>query len=237
MGLFYGSLYYNLSGGTDSTAYTNRMSLLFFSLMFMVLGHQQAIPALFEDRLVFYRERGANAYGALPYWFSSWFLQMPLIAINVLLFAAIVYHMADLNGDSGDFSFFYGVLYMTSITGLFVAQLIAGMAPTAQSAISLFPVALFFAVAFAGYIVYIPQFDYWLREWAPYGSFMRWGFQALVLNEFDGNGDLPSHQKYINALGFDDYSKEYCAPIILVFTAVFCTLLLLALKYINFEER
>jgi ABC-type multidrug transport system ATPase subunit len=235
MSLFYGTIFYQLKGGTSSSCYTNRLSLIFFCLMFMVLGHQQAIPQLFEARLVFYRERGARAYGALPYWFSSWFLQVPLILLNVLVFSALVYSLCGLK--DGGYGYFFIVLYMTSLTGLFMAQLIASMAPTAQSAISLFPVALFFSVAFAGYIVYIPQFDQWLRVWAPYGSFMRWAFQGLVLNEFDGNNDLPYENEYIDNLGFDTYTKEQCAPIIIIFTAIFCWFLLLALKFINFEER
>jgi len=205
--------------------------------MFMILGHQQAIPALFEDRLVFYRERGARAYGAFPYWISCWFLQVPLILLNVLVFSAIVYSMSGFTDASGCYGYFFGVLYMTSLTGLFMAQLIAALAPTSQSAISLFPVALFFSVAFAGYIVYIPQFDPWLRAWAPYGSFMRWAFQGLVLNEFADNSALPYHQIYINNLGFDTYSKEQCAPLVIIFTLIFSVLELVALKYINFEER
>jgi hypothetical protein len=27
--------------------------------------------SVFDDRLLFYRERGAGVYGSLPYWFSS----------------------------------------------------------------------------------------------------------------------------------------------------------------------
>lgn len=237
MGLFYGSIFYHLKNGTATDDYTNRLSLLFFCLMFIVLGHQQAIPALFEDRLVFYRERGARAYGALPYWFSSWFLQIPLIFVNVLVFSAIVYGMANLSNCGGCYGFFFGTLFLCSVTGLFMAQVIASLAPSAQAAISLFPVALFFTVAFAGYIVYIPEFDKWLRVWAPYGSFMRWGFQALVLNELADNGDLPDGQSYIDNLGFESYSKNHCISIIPVFSIAFALVLLCTLKYINFEKR
>lgn len=237
MSMFYGSIFWKLEVGTNSTCYTNRLSLLFFCLMFMILGHQQAIPALFEDRLVFYRERGARAYGALPYWFSSWFLQLPLIFINTLVFSSIVYSMSDLNPREGGFSYFWGQMFLTSCTGLFMAQLIASLAPSAQAAISLFPVALFFVVAFAGYIVYIPEFSYWLRCWAPYGSFMRWGFQGLVLNEFSNNDALPLSQQYIDNLAFNTFNMDYCQPVIFVFTATFATMVLCTLKFINFEER
>lgn len=237
MGLFYGSIFYQIDTGTDTADYTNRLSLMFFSLMFMVLGHQQAIPSLFEDRLVFYRERGARAYGAIPYWFSSWFLQVPLIFINVLIFSAIVYSMAGFTSASGCFGLFFGALFLSSVTGLFMAQFIASLAPSAQAAISFFPVALFFSVAFAGYIVYLPEFDQWLRCWAPYLSFMRWAFQAMVINEFSDNGSLPLGQEYIDNLGFNTFSKGHCVSMIPVFTMFFASALLVSLRHINFEER
>merc|ERR1719223_1642287 len=237
MGLFYGSIFYKISDGSVSSDYTNRLSLMFFCLMFMVLGHQQAIPSLFEDRLVFYRERGARAYGAIPYWFSSWFIQLPLIFINVMIFSAIVYSMAGFTSAPGSFGVFFGTLYMSSVTGLFMAPFIASLAPSAQAAISFFPVALFFSVAFAGYIVYIPEFDRWIRCWAPYLSFMRWGFQAMVINEFQDNGSLPQGQEYINNLGFNTFTKQHCLSMIPCFTMFFSSALLVCLRHINFEER
>lgn len=233
--LLYGTIFYQLGTGTENSCYTNRLSLLFFSIMFMILGHQQAIPALFEDRLVFYRERGARAYGALPYWFSSWFLQIPLVAINVFVFSLIVYYMAGLQSDG--FGLFLGVMILTSWTGLYACQLIAAISPSAQTAISGFPVALFFTITFAGYMIFIPSFPTWLESWAPYISFMRFSFQALVVNEFKDNSDLPYGNAYLDTLGFNDYSAQTCAPIPMVFMIFFASLLLAALKYINFEER
>ena len=36
--LFYGSLFYQLSGGVDPTAYSERLGVLFFTIIFMVMG-------------------------------------------------------------------------------------------------------------------------------------------------------------------------------------------------------
>lgn len=47
-----------------------RVGVIFFSLVFVVLGNQQNIPRIFQDRLLFYRERGAGVYGAWEYWWS-----------------------------------------------------------------------------------------------------------------------------------------------------------------------
>jgi ABC-type multidrug transport system ATPase subunit len=234
VGLFYGTIFYNL----DDTQFTERLSVFFFGLMFMILGHQQAIPALFEDRLVFYRERGAHCYGALPYWVTLWILQVPFAMINVLVFACITYTMCGFTTAEGHFGPYYCALLFCSWTGLFLCQLIASLAPTGQAAINIFPVSLFAAVIFAGYIIFIPEFPTWLEAWGPYVSFMRFGFQAMVLNELVGNPDLSAYSnQFIEDLGFDDFSREECLSIIPVFFLTFCFGILLALKYVNWEER
>lgn len=64
--------------------------------------------------------------------------------------------------------------------------------------------------------MYIPEFPVFLRAWAPYISFLRFAFQALALNELEDNSKLPYGQQYIDTLGFDDFSKGQCIPIMLV---------------------
>ena len=104
----------------------------------MVIGHQQQVPQLFESRLLYYRERGAHAYGAFPFWISSWFLELPQVLINTLIFSAIMYNMSGLSQAEGAYAFFWGVMVLTSTAGLFMAQFIAALAPTAEIAIGIF---------------------------------------------------------------------------------------------------
>jgi ABC-type multidrug transport system permease subunit len=231
--LFYGSIFWKL----DETEASERLAVFFFSLMFMIMGHQQAIPLLFDDRLMFYRERGAKAYGALPYWISSFIFQLPMIILNVLVFCAITYNMCGFTSEDGHFGVYYLVHMLVSITGLFLCQFLAALSVSAQSAIQFFPVALFFTVSFAGYIVFIPTFPTWLRVWAPYISFLRFAFQALVLNEFSGNEDINNGGFYIEQMGFDTYTRDECWPIVIVFTLFFAFATLGALKYVNYEQR
>lgn len=236
--LFYGSIYYQLGGGHDPSNYTNRLGLFFFSLMFMTIGHQQQIPAQLDDRLIFYRERGAKAYGALSYWISCWAIPVPLIFGNVLLFSIILYNMSGLNSHSSDnFGYYYFIMLLSSISGNLIASFVASISPSTQAALSYYPIVLFFSVSFAGFLVYLPQFPEWIGDWAPYISFMRYAFQGLTLNEFHHNGDLPDSGSYISQLGFDTLSKTDCASILFFWMLFYGFIFLLALKYINFEER
>lgn len=66
---------------------------------------------------------------------------------------------------------------------------------------------------------------------------MRYAFQGLVLNEFQTNSGLPNSQNYINELGFNGFNTTQCAGYLFMFVIIYGLVFLVALKYINFEER
>ena len=233
--IFYGTIFLSLKTGTDSTYYFSRMSIFFFSLMFMLMAHQSAIPQMISDRLLFYRERGAHAYGAVPYWISTWITQIPLVSVTTLCFSVVVYWLVGFR--SGAFGFYFYFMFMISLCGLFFSQFLAAVSESSEMALTLTPLFLLVIILFAGFLVAVPNFPDWLGYWGPYISFMRWAFQGLVLNEFENNSDLPLGSQYISNLGFQNQSKGDCAAIIVGFVAGMCSFVLLALKYVNFEKR
>ena len=82
--------------------------------MFMCMGHLDDIAYLINDRLVFYRERGAKAYGALPYWISMVAPQVPVQMINCIMFCAMMYPMAGLRSGSDHWGYFFFFMLMSS---------------------------------------------------------------------------------------------------------------------------
>jgi ABC-type multidrug transport system permease subunit len=235
--LFYGSIYYQIPGGTNPTYYTERMALLFFSLLFMILGHQSIIPALLENRIIFYRERAANLYGELSYWISGLLFHIPLLIVNSILYSTILYNLVGFNSASGSFAYFLLNIILSSTVGLFIAETLSAISPNTQVATSLFPISVFFSCSFAGFIVYIPQFPNWLGSWAPYISFMRYSFQGLALNEFENNSKLPEGKNYISQLGFETLDKWQCLPIVFIFLAFNAFLVVFFYKVFSFESR
>lgn len=158
MSLFWSTIYYKLDTGYDSALYTTREALLYFTLVFMFIGHMQSIPALFENRAIFYRERSAGAYGALPYWISLWLPQIPLIAINTFCFCVIIYFMADLREGAEYFFFYFAVVFLTSVASLFMSFSVAAMISSFPAAMNAFSMSLFCTIMFAGFTVAVSVF-------------------------------------------------------------------------------
>ena len=258
IGLFYGSIFYQLPVGSGSDVLQNRASLFFFSLMFLCLGHAQSVPFLLSDRTIFYHEKQAKLYPTLPYWLSQWLVQVPLVVVNVLLFSICVFCLAGLyddpddsssssssNSDSGNragadaFGVFFYLLMMASLCGYFTVSLIAAVAPSAQAALGLFPLFFFFNLTFAGYVIALPKFPVWLGSWLPYISFMRYAFQGVILNDFQGNDQHFPNEKYWidDYLGFHTLSRDTCMGVLVLIAGGLNLLSWLALELFHYEKR
>jgi hypothetical protein len=149
----------------------------------------------------------------------------------------------------GRFGYFYAIIALCSLCALAFCQLLSITLPSPQTAVAVFPAALFLFIAFAGFIVRLPSLPAWLGSWCPDASFARWAFQGLVINEFEANprisyAGLPAvyytpdpYQTLIESLGFDGVSKWFSLPILLLNIVVFRALTYASLVYVNHEKR
>jgi ABC-type multidrug transport system ATPase subunit/ABC-type multidrug transport system permease subunit len=234
--IFYGTIYYQLPTGTDITDYQNRIAILFFSLLSELMNHQEDIPELHEDRLIFYREQSAQAYTIFAYWISKFLIALPFDFINVFLYSVILYNLVGFRSTNDAFPFFLMIMWITNYISLLICQSLAFFSSNTEIAMSLFPMVLFFVTAFEGFVIYLPEFPDWLG-WAANVSYMRFAYQSLVLNEFQGNDELPLSTYYIDMLGFNTFSKTKCACFLLIFFVFHGLASFLAVKFINFEKR
>lgn len=239
VGFFYGSVYYQLDtgDGCDDNCYTDRMSLLYFSVMLMLMGQMDNISNVIQDRLVYYRERGAKAYSPFAYVVSLVLPNIIVLVFNVLFYSVGMYPLTGLRAGTGHYGYFFYIMLISSYCAMFGAFVVAALAKSTEVALSYFPAYLGFNMVYAGYMVYIPTMDDWQGKWLPYLSFFRFSFQGLVLNEFRNNDDLPDSHDYIDSLGFDFISISGCCVILLLFLCIYAGAFYAAIRYVDFEER
>lgn len=212
------------------------MGLLFFGIMNQIFAHLDIVGIVLNERLVFYRERGAKAYGAFSYWLS---LSLPILFFNLLIlpfFTIFVYFMAGLR--EGHFGNFFLLLLLANYIGFFINCLAASISSSTQVALSLLQVITLFNVFYGGFIVYIPNLAGFEGKWVPYIVFYRYIFQGLVLNEFKDNDDLTRADYYLDSLGFnDEFSMGDCVAITLLYLGLFAITFYLVLRFVDFEKR
>lgn len=66
------------SNGVPNSSVTNVSSLLYFSLMYTMVGNLQAIPYIASQQVIYRRELAAGAYLPTPFWLSQLVTILPL---------------------------------------------------------------------------------------------------------------------------------------------------------------
>jgi ABC-type multidrug transport system permease subunit len=180
--LIIGGIYSN--AGYSQKAIGNRTGLLFLVVLNIsfnaVIGVLNAFP---KEKLIVNRERSNKAYDTLSYFFAKFVVELPLNLLPSVIFCLILYYMVDLN--PAVFGQFIGIVAFTALTGIALGLVISALVPTVEIALALGPPAVIIALLFGGFYINLSSLPE-VANLIPYLSFLRWGFEALCVNEFAG---------------------------------------------------
>lgn len=163
----------------------NISGCLFFSVMNMTVNAIQNVVLIFPDeRPIFLREVNNNMYSASPYFWAKIISELPFSILTPAIFAVIVYYPYGLNPMFEFFVNFVVILILVYNASTGYALLISCSIANKQIAVTLTPVLIIPFMLFAGFFVSqenIPKFLYPFE----YLSIYKYGYQALMCNEFD----------------------------------------------------
>jgi len=207
MGLIIGSLYWQLP--FNQAGARNRVSLIYFCIVFAGLAAISSIPGVIMLRAVFYREK-PTFLRPFAYFVGMVLSEFPFLLVNAFLYCSIVYFMAGLNlNDFGIHYVYFVIGYCSTVaTCVAFAQFTAVISPTGEIANTIVGVSLSIFSLFAGFIIpksTIPW--YWI--WLHYISFFSYPLQALSINEMDGN-HLFSCPNNLGAVVVQSTGYVYC---------------------------
>ncbi|KAG6582855.1 ATP-binding Cassette (ABC) Superfamily [Phytophthora cinnamomi] len=196
MGLLYASTFYQF----DETNSQLVMGIIFNAVMFVSLGQQAQIPMFMAARAVFYKQRRANFFRTVSFVLSNSVSQVPVAAIESLVFGSIIYWMCGYVSTIEAYLVFELMLFVTNLafTAWFFFLSCASPDLNVANPISMVSVLLF--VLFAGFTItkdQIPDYFIWLYWINP----MAWGVRALAVNQY-------SDSKFDTCV-FNDV--DYCA--------------------------
>lgn len=179
-----GSIYFRL--GHTQNAIRDRMGVLFFLTMNTTFSALGSLAMFLTDRGIYAREHRNGMYSAAAYYIGKVIQDVPIgIAVNTL-FNLIVYVLVGLQPTLGKFLVFDLVCSLVMLDSyamcLFMSNLSKDYA-VANVVASL--VLVLFLLPTGGMLISLESIPVVWR-WIKYISFVRYGFGALVMNEFDG---------------------------------------------------
>lgn len=155
---------------------------------------QNVILIFPDERPVFLREVNNNMYKVGPYFWAKISSELPFSIMMPSTFGCIVYFTVGLNPTAGHFFVFLLTLILIYNASSGYSLIISATFANKQVAVTLTPVLIVPFMLFAGFFVAASSIPYWLREF-EYLSIFKYGYQALMRNEFNNNRRFPCATK------------------------------------------
>ncbi|KAJ7974936.1 pleiotropic drug resistance protein 2 [Quillaja saponaria] len=198
----------------------------------------QAVVAI--ERTVFYRERAADMYSALPYAFAQVVIETIYIAIQTFIYSLILFSMIGFHWQVGKFLLFYYFILMCFLYFTLYGMMTVALTPNHQFA----AITMSFLL-FSGFLVPRTQIPIWWR-WFYWACPVAWTIYGLVTSQVGDNnsavevpgGGVISVKLYLkDRLGFDyDFLGAVVAAHI-GFVLLFFLVFAYSIKFLNFQKR
>ena len=174
--------------GSNQGGIQNRMGSLFFVLLYLTLMSLSSLPVWREDRLLFLRERANGVYGVNAYFASMLLFDLlPMRVLPPFFFGLMTYQMVGLNeGTEYCLAWFVATLIATNVCASCMCMAVGAAARSVAAANVIASLCFLAAILFGGFLLnkdQIPAYASWVNNL----SFINYGYEALVSNEFADN--------------------------------------------------
>ncbi|KAI7749054.1 hypothetical protein M8C21_030097, partial [Ambrosia artemisiifolia] len=241
--LMFGTIFWDMGSKREKTQdLFNAMGSMYAAILFIGVQNATSIqPVVSIERTVFYRERAAGMYSALPYAFGQVMIEIPYIFVQTIVYGIIVYAMIGFEWTAVKFFWYLFFMYFTFLYFTFYGMMTVAVTPNHNFAAIIS--SAFYAIwnLFSGFIVPRTRIPIWWR-WYYYICPIAWTLYGLVTSQF---GDITDKletgetvAEFVHSFyGFEYGFIKYVAVIIVGFTVLFGFIFAYSIKAFNFQKR
>lgn len=225
------SLIFKGAGGRDDSDTENFSShygaLTMVSISTMFGSAQPTLLQFPFERPLFLREYSTGTYGAVGYFMSKAFIELPLVFLQTLAAWCLVWNIIEFQGN---FILMVIVSWGLGIAASSVGILIGCLVPDVKNAAELMPLLFVPQILFAGFFIRIELIPVFLR-WAQYLCSLKYAMNILVLLEFDPTSDScdgGARKNCENILSTNEINKDKFWVYIIILGGLFLGLRMLS---------
>ncbi|KAK5088657.1 ATP-binding cassette transporter snq2 [Lithohypha guttulata] len=185
-GLIVGSLFYGES--FDTSGAFSRGGALFFSILFLGWLQLSELMKAVSGRTIINRHKDYAFYRPSAVVIARVVQDVPILAVQAVIFTIILYWMSNLAPDAG--KFFINLLFVYTSTFCITAlyRMFAALSPTIDDAVRFSGTALNILIIYVGYIIpkqTLLQDRIWFG-WLFWTNPVAYAYEAVLTNEFNG---------------------------------------------------
>ncbi|PKI62060.1 hypothetical protein CRG98_017433 [Punica granatum] len=218
------------------------MGSMYASVLFLGVQNCSSVqPVVAVERTVFYRERAAGMYSALPYAVAQVLIEIPYILVQAVTYGVLVYAMMGFEWTVVKFFWFLFFMYFTLLYFTFYGMMAVAVTPNYH--IASIVSGAFYGLwnLFSGFIIPRTRMPVWWR-WYYWACPVSWTLYGLVASQF---GDIKT--TFDDGQSVEAYVREYLgyrhdflgvvAAVVVGFTVLFAATFAISIKVLNFQRR
>jgi ABC-type multidrug transport system permease subunit len=184
LGILVGLIFLQL--GDDQRSIQNRNGSLFFLAVNSLFGPAISVLSVFaKEKDVFLREHLGGYYSLPAYLMSKIVVELPYQILFPFMYSVIVYFMIGYQMDAGRFFIFAVIMILINNCGMMVGIFAGSVSNELDVALAVLPLLLLPLMVFSGFFLNSATTPYYFI-WVQYLSPIKYGFTAMVLNEYEG---------------------------------------------------
>ncbi|KAF8026782.1 hypothetical protein BT93_F3302 [Corymbia citriodora subsp. variegata] len=242
--LMFGSMFWDLGSSTKRQQdLFNAMGSMYAAVLFLGIQNSGTVqPVVAVERTVFYRERAAGMYSAMPYALSQVIIELPYILAQAAVYGVITYAMMGFDWSVAKLFWYIFFMYFTLLYFTFYGMMVVALTPNHH--VSAIVSAAFYGIwnVFSGFVIPRSRIPGWWI-WYYWACPVSWTLYGLVVTQF---GDLTdpledSGQTVKEFLkdyfGFEQDFLGAVVGAVLGFTFLFAFVFAFAIRSFNFQRR
>ncbi|KAI8547252.1 hypothetical protein RHMOL_Rhmol07G0180100 [Rhododendron molle] len=241
--LLFGTIFWHIGSkrGTQQDIF-NAMGSMYSAVIFVGVQNATSVqPVVAVERTVFYREKAAGMYSALPFAFGQVVIELPYILVQSVIYGVIVYSMIGFEWTVAKFFWYLFFMYCTFLYFTYYGMMTVAVTP--NHSIAAIVASTFYAVwnLFSGFIIPKTRIPFWWR-WYVYICPVSWTLYGLVASQF---GDIQDRldtgetvkQFVVNYFDFRHDFVGYVGTIVAGIAVLFGFIFAFSIKAFNFQTR
>ncbi|XP_023512684.1 pleiotropic drug resistance protein 1-like [Cucurbita pepo subsp. pepo] len=241
--LMFGTIFWDLGSKRDNQQdLFNAMGSMYAAVLFVGVQNATSVqPVVAIERTVFYREKAAGMYSALPYAFGQVVIELPYIFIQTIVYGVIVYGMIGFEWTAAKFFWYIFFMYFTLLYFTFYGMMTVAVTPNHNIAAIVSSAFYGFWNLFSGFIIPRTKIPIWWR-WYYWICPVAWTLYGLVTSQFGDIEDrMDSNQTVAEFVrSYFGYKYDFLGIVAAVhvgFTVLFGFIFAFSIKVFNFQNR
>ncbi|KZV28328.1 Pleiotropic drug resistance 12 [Dorcoceras hygrometricum] len=244
--LIFGTMFWDLgSKWKTQQDLMNAMGSMYAAINFLGFQYSSSVqPVVAIERTVFYREKAAGMYSALPYAFSQFLIELPYVFVQALVYSLLVYSMMGFDWTAEKFFWFLYFMYISLLYFVLYGMMTVAVTPNHNVAAVIS--SFFYGIwnLFSGFVVPRPRIPIWWRwyYWATPVAYTLYGFIVTQFGEIqdileDDEAGRTVEQYLKDYFGFERDMLAAVALILFGFVILFTFIFAYSIKTFNFQRR